>query len=305
VAALGGGHGLATTLQAVRRYAGRVTAVVSAADDGGSSGRLRETLGIPPPGDLRRCLVALGDPDSRWARAFEHRFEAGELEGHPVGNLVIAGLATATGDFTAAVEEAGRLVGAVGRVVPATPSPVVLGAEVEGTGGVTRVVEGQVKVANAEGIRVVWVAPVGAAATAPAPEAVASGEAVDAIVSADQVVLGPGSLYTSVLAVAVVPGIRGALERTTAQKVYVCNLRPQVPETGGFRTADHVRALARHGVEVDAVVHDPATMPGCGCDDGTGLPPGWPRCVAASLARPDGGGHDPARLAATLFDLLG
>src|SRR6266542_3020287 len=115
VVALGGGHGLSATLSAARRYAGDITAIVSVADDGGSSGRLREALGIPAPGDLRRCLVALGDPTSVWARSFEHRFAdsatpAG-LAGHPLGNLVIAGLAAATGDFRAALEEAGRLVG--------------------------------------------------------------------------------------------------------------------------------------------------------------------------------------------------
>src|SRR3954454_15476659 len=142
VVALGGGHGLAATLQAARRYAGSVTAIVSVADDGGSSGRLRAALGIPAPGDLRRCLVALGDPDSIWARSFEHRFTSGELEGHAVGNLVIAGLTAATGDFAMALKEAGRLVGTVGQVLPATSGPVVLLAEAD-TGSVS----GQVAVA--------------------------------------------------------------------------------------------------------------------------------------------------------------
>src|SRR5438093_12756766 len=112
VAALGGGHGLAASLGAVRRYASDVTAVVSVADDGGSSGRLRAALGIPAPGDLRRCLVALGDSDGVWARAFEHRFAEGDLQGHAVGNLVIAGLTAALGDFRLALEDAGRLGGA-------------------------------------------------------------------------------------------------------------------------------------------------------------------------------------------------
>src|SRR5205823_8872732 len=120
VVALGGGHGLAASLQAARRYAADLQAIVSVADDGGSSGRLRAAFGIPPPGDLRRCLVALADPASPWTSAFEYRFDAGELEGHAFGNLVIAGLAEATGDFELALIEAGRALGAAGRVLPAT-----------------------------------------------------------------------------------------------------------------------------------------------------------------------------------------
>ena len=143
VVALGGGHGLSATLRAARRYAGDITAVVSVADDGGSSGRLRSAFGIPAPGDLRRCLVALAD-DSLWAAVFEHRFDAGELEGHAFGNLLIAALADYTGDFEVALHETGRLLGLEGTVYPATREPVVLKAEVEGAS-----VEGQVAVSNA------------------------------------------------------------------------------------------------------------------------------------------------------------
>ena len=120
VAALGGGHGLASTLRAVRRYAGRFTAIVSVADDGGSSGRLRQIAGLPAPGDLRRCLVAMAAPDSPWAEAFEYRFPSGDLEGHALGNLIIAGLANVTGDFGHALDMAAVLLGATGRVLPAT-----------------------------------------------------------------------------------------------------------------------------------------------------------------------------------------
>jgi len=274
VVALGGGHGLAATLRAARRYAGDITAIVSVADDGGSSGRLRESLGIPAPGDLRRCLVALGDANSLWGRAFDHRFEAGELEGHALGNVIIAGLANATADFETALHEAGRLVGAVGRVIPATATPVVLKATLEGEGGegTVTVVEGQVRVQNSSRINHVSLVP---------PDAEPPREAVKAILQADQVVIGPGSLYTSVLAVIVVPRLREALENTTAQKVYVCNLQPEIPETAGYDTAAHVAALTAHGLTVDAVLHDPA------------------------LARPDGLAHDPAKLATALRDLLG
>lgn len=282
VVAVGGGHGLAATLQAVRRYAGDITAIVSVADDGGSSGRLRDALGIPAPGDIRRCLVALAEPESVWARAFEHRFDAGELQGHAVGNLVIAGLAAATGDFTAALAEAGRAIGAVGRVLPATTTPVVLKAE-----AACGEVQGQVNVAQSGRISRVSLVP---------PDPRPPADAVAAVAAADQVVLGPGSLFTSILAAAVVPGIRDALAATTAQKVYVCNLRPQVPETAGYDVAAHVEALAAHGVDVDVVVCDPTEL---------AVGTMRTRCIERPLARADGPGHHPQQLAAALAELAG
>ncbi|HMC42859.1 MAG TPA: uridine diphosphate-N-acetylglucosamine-binding protein YvcK [Acidimicrobiales bacterium] len=282
VVALGGGHGLAATLAAARRYAGEVTAIVSVADDGGSSGRLRRALGTPPPGDLRKCLVALGDADRVWGRAFEHRFAEGELEGHALGNLVISGLAEVTGDFLAALAEAGRLVGAVGEVVPATRSPVVLKAQAPGGEDV----EGQVAIGRA--------GPVAGVSVVPADPEVYP-QALDALARADQVVIGPGSLFTSVLAVVAVPALREALARTRGRKVYVCNLRPQMPETAGFDVAAHVEALLAHGVDIDVVVCDSSTLP-------LGKPS--PPVVDRRLARPDGLAHDPARLAAVLEDLV-
>jgi len=205
VVAIGGGHGLAATLRAVRRYASHTTAIVSVADDGGSSGRLRQTLGIPAPGDARRCLVALAEDDALWAEAFEHRFTAPGLVGHAFGNLVIAGLAQVTGDFTAALDEAGRLVGAVGRVLPATAIPVSLHAETaDGP------IDGQVAIAGTPRITHVSLVP----ADAKPPPA-----ALDALADADQVVLGPGSLFTSVLAAAVVPALRDALEVASASPI--------------------------------------------------------------------------------------
>lgn len=282
VVALGGGHGLAATLQAARRYASDVTAIVSVADDGGSSGRLRAAFGIPAPGDLRRCLVALADPDSPWTAAFEYRFEAGGLEGHAFGNLVITGLAEATGDFERALLEAGRVLGSAGRVLPATREPVVLKAE---AGEVS--VEGQMNVAGTEGVTAVSVVP----ADAEPPPA-----ALEALAAADQVVIGPGSLYTSVLAVVAVPAIRAALAETRARKVYVCNLREQEPETTGYDVAAHVDAVRAHGVDVDVVLCDRGALP----KGEINLP-----CVEATLAEPDRLAHDPVRLAAALFDLVG
>ena len=286
VVAIGGGHGLAATLGAVRRYADEICAIASVADDGGSSGRLRAAFNIPPPGDLRRCLGALADPASPWTAAFEHRFEGGDLDGHAFGNLMIAGLADATDDFALALREAGRLVGAVGSVLPATLEPVVLKARLGGPEG-RREVQGQVAVANSGPIVEVSLVP--ADVSPPA-------EAVEALARADQVVLGPGSLFSSVLAAVIVPGIREALAATAARKVYVCNLRPPTEETAGFGAAAHVDALRAHGVEVDVVLCHPGTMP-------------LGRLTVPWVERPVAGGggsaHDPELLAAALADLVG
>jgi uncharacterized cofD-like protein len=280
VVALGGGHGLSATLRAARRYAGDITAVVSVADDGGSSGRLRSAFGIPAPGDLRRCLVALAD-ESMWSAVFEHRFDAGELEGHAFGNLLIAALADYTGDFEVALHETGCLLGLEGTVYPATREPVVLKAEVEGTS-----VEGQVAVSNAGRISGVSVIP---------PDARTPDGALDAIAAADQIVVGPGSLFTSVLAVVAVPAIREALAAAPGRTVYVCNLRPQVPETADFDVADHVAALASHGLGVNVVLCHPGALP---------MGEVGVACVEEPVASPDLSEHDPVLLAGALSRLI-
>jgi uncharacterized cofD-like protein len=283
VVALGGGHGLATTLAAVRHYASRVTAVVSVADDGGSSGRLRKIAGIPAPGDLRRCLVAMASDGSLWARAFEYRFPSGDLEGHALGNLIIAGLANVTGDFGQALDMASELVEATGRVLPATSVPVVLKADVAG-----REVVGQVNVSESAG-------PIDSVSIVP-PDAPVPDEVIAALVEADQIVIGPGSLFTSVLAVCAVPTIREVLASATrARRVYVCNLRPQQPESAGFRSEDHVRAVLEHGITPDTVVTSSGSSSGPAPGAILGVP-----LVTADLARADGTGHDPDRLAAVL-----
>jgi len=281
VAAVGGGHGLAASLRAVRRYASEVTAVVAVADDGGSSGRLREVIDQPPPGDLRTCLAALAGDDSLLARSLEHRFEAGELEGHALGNLLIAGLADSGGDFVAAVDEVARLVGAVGRVLPATTEPVVLKAQAGGDA-----VEGQVAVSASTGISRVSLTP---------PDPPVTPGVVEAIEGADQVVIGPGSLYTSVLAAVAVPGVRQALAAAGGRKVYVCNLAASEAETAGYTAADHVDALRAHGLDVDVVV----------CHEGGLSPDGIAgEVVVAPIARPGGQAHDPALLADVLVTLV-
>jgi uncharacterized cofD-like protein len=280
VVAVGGGHGLAASLRAVRTYTRDCTAIVSVADDGGSSGRLRETFGIPAPGDARRCIVALADDEGLWAQAFEHRFSAPGLSGHAFGNLVIAGLFEVTGDFATALAEAARLVGAVGRVLPATTEPVILRADTA-----IGPVEGQVAVSLTPGITRVWLDP----ADAKPPPA-----AVDAVIEADQIVIGPGSLFTSVLAVVVVPALREAFAATPARKVYVANLNEQIPETEGFDVAAHVAALRNHGIEVDVVLCDPSCPSGGAIDA---------EVVTRPVARPHGLAHDPGLLAAALAEL--
>ncbi len=199
-------------------WAGDVAAVVSVADDGGSSGRLRDDLGIVPPGDLRRCLSALADPGSVLGAALEQRFGSGDLKEHALGNLLIAGLVEHGLTIEEALAEVGRLVGARGRVIPAATVPVTL----TGDPGQDVLVEGQVRVQAVEGLRRVDVHPV----DAPTPRA-----AVEAIGAADLVVLGPGSLFTSVLAAAVVPAVAAALGSTPARRVLVLNLGPQLGET--------------------------------------------------------------------------
>lgn len=280
VVAIGGGHGLATSLAAIRRYAGRITAVVSVADDGGSSGRLRELLGIPAPGDLRKCLGALLPTSSPLGRCLEHRFVGGgELDGHAFGNLLIAALAATLGDFVSGMQEACRVLGTVGTVLPATTGPVVLKAEAEGAE-----LEGQVRIMATSGVTHVSLVP----PDAPAPPAV-----LEAITHADQVVLGPGSLYTSVLAACAPPEVAEAIATTAAACVYVCNLHEQVPETAGYDVAAHVAALEAHGIEPDVVLADTA---GIALGE---IPPGS-RVVTAALAAPGGIVHDAALLEAAL-----
>jgi uncharacterized cofD-like protein len=282
VVAIGGGHGLAATLRAVRTYTDRVTAIVSVADDGGSSGRLRELLHIIPPGDLRKCLIALAEPGSPLATAFEYRFDQEELAGHALGNLVLAGLMDAKGDPVSGLDEACRLLGVRGRVLPSSTEPVVLKADAA-CGEVT----GQVAVNGTDHILRVSLVP----ADPPAP-----GAAIAALADADQIVLGPGSLFTSVLAAVAVPQILEAVNASPARRVYLCNLRPQDTETAGYDVSRHVDALLAHGVVVDQVV----------CDS-TGIAVGATRVpvLDVPLAKANGLAHDPARLAHTLADLLG
>ena len=292
VVGIGGGHGLAATLQAARLYAREVAAVVTVADDGGSSGRLSRELGIPPPGDIRNCLVALAGEEAL-ARLYQHRFRSGALTGHTFGNLLIAALAEMNGDFAHAVAEAGRLVKAGGAVYPATTDLIALRARVEGGE-----VRGQVAVAQSkQRIEAVYLEP---------PDPPAHAPAAEAILSADQVVLGPGSLFTSVIATLLVPGIATALRQTAARRVFVCNVRKQKGETEGLDCAAHVAALLDQVGErcIDAVIVQSPPLAADGVQvDRAALDRFGVRVREADVAD-DSGAHVPRRLADVLASLV-
>jgi uncharacterized cofD-like protein len=261
VVALGGGHGLAVTLQALRQVTDRITAVVGVADDGGSSGRLRRDYGILPPGDLRMAVAALcgNDPASRaWADVLQFRFAQGELDGHAIGNLLMAALWESSADAVAGLDELSALVGSVGRVLPCSIDPLQIVADIRGhdSESPSSVVEvtGQVEVATTRGrVERVRVEPA---------DARACHQALAAIESADAIVLGPGSWFTSLMPHLLLPAQRAAVANATGRRVLVLNLDPQVGETGDFSPAEHIEAIKTHapGVEFDVVIADRGHM---------------------------------------------
>jgi uncharacterized cofD-like protein len=309
--ALGGGHGLAATLSALRRLhddltLDDLTAVVTVADNGGSSGRLRGEFGVLPPGDLRMALAALCGDDEwgrTWADVVQHRFAGeGEMRGHVTGNLLIVSLWELMGDHVRALDWMGRLLGAHGRVLPMATTPMDITARVRGLdpadpAGVA-VVRGQVEVATADGV-------IESVALEPEdPEACA--EAVEAILSADWVVLGPGSWFTSVIPHLMVPGLRRALAETEARLVVVLNLEGEHGETPGFGPADHLDALFEHAPDltVHAVLADttsvgPVRAPLAELVEARGA-----RLVVDDVAVPGEPRHDPDRLAAAFRRII-
>lgn len=307
VVALGGGHGLAASLQALRRVTAELTAVVTVADDGGSSGRLRDELDALPPGDLRMALAAMAGEDDwgqTWARLLQHRFSGGgPLAGHAVGNLLLTGLAQSTGDPVLALDAVARLLGVTGRVLPMSPVPLEICAEVIGLvpgdqAQITEVV-GQVAVATTPGL-------VAAVHLRPA-DPPACKEAVRAVEEADWVVFGPGSWFTSVLPHLLVPDLRDALHRTTARRVVALNLVPQAGETEGFTPESYLDVLAAHApdLQIDVVLADRGMVV-----DTRGLMAAarsvGGRLVLSSLARGDGTPrHDPEKLARAYEEVFG
>ncbi len=299
--ALGGGHGLSATLSALRRVTDRLTAVVTVADDGGSSGRLRDELGVLPPGDLRMALSALCD-DSDWGRTWrdvlQHRFtSSGDLDQHAVGNLLIVALWELLGDTVDGLDWVGRLLGARGRVLPMAAVPLAIEADVEHPDGSGGVVRGQSHVATArDRITHVRLLP-------ERPPALP--EAVTAVDEADWVVLGPGSWYTSVIPHLLVPDLAAALHRTSARRILVLNLSPDA-ETAGMGPCEHLDALRQHApdLRVDAVIADPGSVDDVDeLEERTRAAGG--RLLMRQVRRGDGTPrHDALRLAAAISDVV-
>lgn len=235
VVALGGGHGLSTLLSGLKQYTDNITAIVAVADDGGSSGRIRQEFGILPPGDIRRCLAALAEAEPLMTRLFEHRFQAGSLEGHTFGNLFITALAEVTGSFGEGVREANRVLAVRGQIVPATLDDVVLWAELENGEHIS----GESRIAKSgQRIKRVYLQPHGALAVR---------AAIKAIEEADLIIVGPGSLYTSLLSSLMISEINQAMrEAVQAVRVYVCNVATEPGETDHFGVRDHLQALVEH-----------------------------------------------------------
>ncbi len=240
VVAIGGGHGLSTLLRGMKEHTHNLTAVVTVADDGGSSGELRRTMGILPPGDIRNCLAALSNDEALLTQLFQYRFSgAPGLNGHSFGNLFISALTDITGSFEEAVAESGRVLSVHGRVLPSTLHNVRLVADVRLPNTLNEVrVEGESRIPKVAGrVRRVWLEPNNAPAFPPV---------IRAILSADVIVIGPGSLYTSILPNLLVPDLMAAVRASQAVKFYVCNIATQPGETESYTCSDHVRALEEH-----------------------------------------------------------
>ncbi len=235
IVALGGGTGLSTLLRGLKNHTSNVVAIVTVSDDGGSSGRLSKELGMLPPGDLRNCLVALADDESLLSELFQYRFRDGQgLEGHSFGNLFLAALTEISGDFEVALKRASQILATRGRVLPATLCPVTLCARLKDG----RTVSGESDIPKAHGrVSEVYLEP--RRCRPPA-------EVLKVLAEADLIVLGPGSLYTSVIPNLLVEGVAEAIRASSAPKVYVCNVMTQPGETDGYTAADHLEAIHRH-----------------------------------------------------------
>ena len=235
VVVIGGGTGLSVLLRGLKRHPIDISAIVTVADDGGSSGRLRDSLDIPPPGDIRNVLAALSEVEPLVEQMFQHRFETtNELSGHALGNLIIAALASITGDFVHAIQEMSRVLNVKGKVLPSANQKVILNAEMEdGT-----IVTGESTIPKAgKKIKRVFLQPDGIQPLS---------ETIRAIREADLIVMGPGSLYTSILPNLLVPRIGEEVCKSKAKKMYICNIMTQAGETLNYSASDHVKALYEH-----------------------------------------------------------
>jgi uncharacterized cofD-like protein len=307
VAALGGGHGLPSVLRALKPYTREITAIVTVADDGGSSGKLRREMGMIPPGDLRNNIAALADDEALMTQLFQYRFSDGALEGHAFGNLLLAALTNITGSMVKAVVEAGHVLKIQGQVLPATLQDVHLAAEIRNSAGEVVTVSGESAITAAGGVvQRVFLEP---------DTVRAYPDTVRAILAADVIVFGPGSLFTSTLPSLLVNGIVEAIRAAAAPCIYVCNIATQKGETSGFTVADHLAVLDAHigaGL-IDAVI----------CNTHYPPAPEYPnthyvvlsdadrarlsntRLIEADLTDPDyPWRHDPVKLANAIFEGL-
>ncbi len=306
IVAIGGGTGLASVLRGLKTYPCDITAVVTVADDGGSSGRLRKDMGILPPGDIRNCLLALANTEPVMASLFNHRFTRGALAGHNFGNLFLAAVTEMTGDFQIAVRTMSEILAVRGKVLPATLCDVTLYAEMEdGT-----MVNGEFAIPEArKKIRRLGLNP---------PDPRALDEAVEEIHQAHGIIIGPGSLFTSVIPNLLVPGIREAIADSKARKLYICNVMTQPGETDGFSASDHVRAIQEHAgrlfshvlVNVGTAPQDMAGRYAAEgrypviADQGLLLASGYTPISGQFLTSADLARHDPARLGRSIADFL-
>ena len=234
IVAIGGGTGLSTLLRGLKQYSSNITAIVTVADDGGSSGRLRREMGILPPGDIRNCIAALADEEKLLTELFQYRFHTGDgLSGHSFGNLFISAMTEITGDLEQAIDASAKVLAIRGKVLPATLTDVSLWAKLADG----RLIEGESKITEAMGqIREIGCHPA---------DPVALPAALAAIKEADYIIIGPGSLYTSIIPNLLVPAIRQALAQVTVPRVYVCNIMTQPGETDNYSVADHIRAIEK------------------------------------------------------------
>lgn len=306
IVAIGGGTGLASVLRGLRDLGCDLTAIVTVSDDGGSSGRLRKDMGILPPGDIRNCLLALAEAEPDMASLFNHRFARGELKGHNFGNLFLAAMTEMTGDFQVAVRTMSRILAVSGTVLPATLSDVTLWAEME-DGTIVRG-EGAIPLAGKR-IRHLHLEP---------EDPPALDEAVRQIEEADGIIIGPGSLYTSVITNLLVPGIRAAVTRSRVPRVYICNVMTQPGETDGFSALDHVQAIEAHAGRVFThILVNTATAPSeiaaryaeegrfqVAVDEDALLAKGYVPVAGDYLTRGDLARHDSASLGRSILDFV-
>jgi len=246
IVAIGGGHGLSMLLKGIKRITNNITAVVTVGDDGGSSGRLREELGILPPGDIRNCIAALADDEDLVTKLFQYRFKIGEgLKGHSFGNLFLTALCSITGDMVRAVKESSNVLSIRGRVLPSTLDNMKLVAEMDDG----RIIHGESTIPEAGGkIKRLFTEP---------EECAALPEVIEAIKDADLIIMGPGSLYTSVIPNLLIKEISAEIAKASAKKIYVCNIMTQKGETDNYSVASHLNALINHSGQkhlVDAVL---------------------------------------------------